>query len=387
MKRVWIAAAAYAAAVLAAGALHEWHVPLGFDEARFYAPAIDYFAVRLPHVPLDYPMPMPPLGLLVQGALQRLGAGLVILRALTTLAAIGLVCVTASLLQERDSWRSALLVVISGCYPPLLPNVFSLKHHVFAIALMALAYASAERGRRWTAVLILAAAALFHQAAAAMSLALALRALLRRAPRDAVVYATSLVPLVALVLYWRGVVPPAFRAAGIGRPLGGLNPRAPLALLVMAGVWIVPLLHASWKRALATTAIVAPFAAVCVYATRLVDRTATINDYLAGPVGTLLAAAHSYPLAIAGAALLAAFGATLFTVPRNDDVDELRIWTAASAGPLCVMSVTYELYFAPFVTIAWLVLRRSVVASRSRAVLAFEVLVILAAIAFVIAKA
>ncbi|MBV8516516.1 MAG: hypothetical protein JO197_03840 [Acidobacteria bacterium] len=387
MKRVWIAAAAYAAVLLALGALHYWRAPLGFDEAHFYAPAVDYFAARLPHVPLDYPMPMPPLGLLIQGSLARLGASVAMLRALTTLAAVGIVCVTAALLAERDSWRAALLVVMSGCYPPLLANAFSLKHHEIAIVLMAVAYLCAQRGRRWTAVLILAAAAIIHQAAAAMAIALALRALLRRMPREMVLYGLSLVPLAALVLYWRGAVPPAFTAAAIGRPVQGLNPRAPLGLLVMAGVWIVPLLRVPWKRALTTTAIAVPFTAVWTYATRLMDRTATINDYLAGPVATLIAASHSYAFAIAAAALLAAFGATLFTTPRNDEIDELRVWTVAAAGPVVAMSVTYELYFAPFVTIAWLILRRSIVASRSRMMVAYELLVIAAAFAFLIAKA
>jgi hypothetical protein len=263
-----------------------------------------------------------------------------------------------------------------------------LKHHAFAIALMALAYAAAERKRRWTAVLLLAAGTLIHQAVAAMSVALALRALLRRAPREAVIFATSLVPLAALVLYWRGAVPPAFTAAAVGRPVQGLNPRAPLALLIVAGVWIVPLLRVPWKRALTTTAVAAPFTAIWLKVSRLLDRTATINDYLAGPVGSLITSVvKPYPLMIGAGALIAAFGATLFMTRRTDEIDEVRLWCVPCVAMLLAYPVNFELYYAPFVTIAWLLLRRSIVASRSRALFAYQLLVILAAVAFLIAKA
>lgn len=388
MKRVWIAAAAYAAVLLALGALHYWHAPLGFDEARYYAPAIDYFGAQLPHVPLDYPLPNPPLGLLIQGALQRLGAGIVMLRALTTLAAIAIVCVTASLLAEHDSWRAALLVVMSGCYPPLLVNAFTLKHHTIAIALMAAAYLAARRGARWTAALLLAVAPLMYQAAAALAIALALRALLRRAPREMLIYATSLVPLAALVLYWHGAVPPAFNATTSGPRVNVLNLRAPLALLLLAGVWIAPLLHVPWKRRIATIAVVLPFTAVWTYATRLMDRTTSVYEYLAGPVGSLVAAVvKPYALTIAAAALLAAFGATLFTASRSEEIDEARVWSVPCVALMLAVPVTYELYFAPFITIAWLILRRGIVDSTSRSVLAYQALVIAAAFAFLIAKA
>ena len=35
---------------------------------QYYLPAAQFFAERLPHVPLDYPMPMPPFALVVQGS-------------------------------------------------------------------------------------------------------------------------------------------------------------------------------------------------------------------------------------------------------------------------------------------------------------------------------
>jgi 4-amino-4-deoxy-L-arabinose transferase-like glycosyltransferase len=92
----------YALALLIAGAAGLWRAPLTTDEAWYYDRAIRFFAGRLPHVPLDYPAPSPPLGFVLQSILFRVSGGsIAAVRALSTLAAITTVILIGRALKDQ----------------------------------------------------------------------------------------------------------------------------------------------------------------------------------------------------------------------------------------------------------------------------------------------
>src|SRR5215208_3587911 len=105
----------YAAAMIIAGVAWGWHAPLSSDEQRYYLPAAKYFAERTPNVPLNYPMPMPPFALVLQGIVWRATESVGALRLVSTLAAIGAAWVVASMMG--NSRHEALLLLMIGTHP------------------------------------------------------------------------------------------------------------------------------------------------------------------------------------------------------------------------------------------------------------------------------
>lgn len=367
---------AYAAAMIVAGMAWGWRAPLGWDEQVYYVPAARFFAEALPRVPLDYPMPMPPLALAMQGVVYRFTGSVAILRMLSTAAMIGAVAVFATMLG--NSRRDALLLVMFGTFPASLMNAFTLKHHTFVLLCCTGALALRQRQRVGLAAVLLCAAVLTHQIAAAMIATLFVLSLLERRKRDALVIALSALPLAALVVWWRGARPPMHGAAFPAEPvMSGLHPAQILVLLFMAGVWIAPAVGARWKLA----GVVLPAAAALVHVAGLMRSEAEVFARLAGPVSSLIsaAAAHRYVAAVIVAGALVALGAALDFDRRVD----LAVWSAMYALVMLPVPYFFESYYALFVGIAWILLRKAL-AERP---VWFPLAATLAGVGYVIAKA
>jgi hypothetical protein len=365
----------YAVTLLVAGAAWEWQAPLNWDERVYYLPAIRFFAQRLPGVALNYPMPMPPLALIVQGAVYRLSGSVAWLRMLSTLAAIGAAAVFATMLGNTK--RDALLLLMCGAFPMALMNAFTLKHHSIVLLCCIGALALFERRRAGAAALLLAAAALTHQIAGAAIATLFVMSMLERRFRDAAMIAASATPLVALVLFWRGVRPPMYAATFTQEPVvTGLQPAQLMVLLFMAGAWIAPAVWVRWRIA----ALAVPFAAIAVYATGLM-RPAAVFYRLAGPVSSLVAAAtgNRYLAGVIGAGALCALGAAAYAEKQT----QFRIWSATYGLAMLPVPYFFESYYALFVTMAWVMLRKSIVERP----IWFPVAAIAAGVGYVIAKA
>ena len=364
----------YAAARVVAGAVWGWRAPPNPDEQRYYLPAAQYFAERLPNVPVDYPMPMPPFVLAVQGILWRITGSVAVLRMLSTVAAIGAAWVVASMMGNTRN--EALLLVMIATHPAALMNAFTLKHHSFVLLCCVGSLALWERKRVGPAAVLLAIAALTHQIAVAMIGTLFLLSVIERRWRDAVLVTLPVLPLMALIVFWGGARPPMHEATFTGEPsVSGLQPVQILVLLFMAGVWIAPGLRIRWKVA----AIALPFTAIWMHAAGLM-RPASVYERLAGPVSSLIAAIARQPVAAAVAAgALAALGIALYFEKHV----QLAVWSAMYAGVMLAVPYFFESYYALFVAVAWVLLRRRAAEMPAW----FPVAATLAGIGYVVVKA
>jgi hypothetical protein len=355
--------------MLVAGLAWGWRAPLGWDEQKYYLPAAQWFAER--GFALDYPMPMPPLPLVVQGFVYRLTESVFVLRMLSTLFAIGATAVVASMTRD---WR---LVLMFGAFPFALMNAFTLKHHSLVLLCCVGALALFERKRIALAALVLAVGALTHQLTGAMIGTLVVISLLERRIRDACVLAASALPLAALVLYWRGARPPMHAETFIEEPvMSGLQPVQLLVLLFVAGSWIAPAVRVRWKAAL----LALPLTAAAMHLAGLMQ-PASVYERIAGPVSSAIyAATRGYPLPAAVAAgALAALGVALYAGKRV----QLAVWSAMYGLVMVAVPYFFESYYALFVTVAWVLLRREIEERPSW----FPLAATLAGIGYVIAKA
>ena len=367
----------YAVAMLIAGIAWGWRAPLSWDEQQYYLPAAQFFAERLPHVPLDYPMPMPPFALIVQGILYRWTGSVAVLRMLSTLAMIGAVAVFATTGKSGDRSDKAWVVLMFGTFPAALLNAFTLKHHALVLLCCTAAFALWQRRRVVPAATLLAIAALTHQIAGAAVASLVVLSLLERRIRDAVIVAVAALPLAALVLLWGGTRPPMHHETFTSEPaVGGVQPAQILVLLFMAGVWIAPAVGVRLKVA----ALALPFTAIWMYAVGLMH-PASVFERLAGPVSSLIAAAtRGGALAAAiAAAVVAALGVALYFKKER----AFGVWSAMYALLMLGVPYFFESYYALFVAIGWMLLRDRVAARPSW----FPVAATLAGIGYVIVKA
>ena len=345
---------AYAVAMLVVGAAWGWRAPLSWDERQYYVPAARFFAERVPGVPLDYPMPMPPAVLIVQGYLYRWTASVFVLRMLSTVAMIGAVAVFATAL--RDSRRDAALLLMFGTFPFALLNAFTLKHHAVLLLCCTGAFVLWQRKRVVPAALVLAIAALTHQIAAAAIATLTLLSLMERRGRDAVILAASSLPLAAIVLVWGGARPPMYGATFRNEPsVAGLRPEHVLVLLFMTGVWIAPMVGARLKIAAAAL----PFTAAAMYYAELMAPS-EIYQRLAGPVSSTIAAAtrHHVLAAAVAAGAIAAWGVAAHLQRQP----AFLIWSLSYGVLMLAVPYFFESYYALFVAVAWLLLRERIAA-------------------------
>jgi hypothetical protein len=335
---------AYAAAMLVAGMAWGWHAELGWDEQQYYLPAAKFFAAH--GFALDYPMPMPPFALVVQGFVYRMTESVFVLRMLSTLAMIGAVAVVAAMT------RSAWLVLMFGTFPAALMNAFSLKHHAVVLLCCVAALALWQRQRVVPASLVLMLGALTHQFTGAMIGTLVVLSLMERRVRDAAIVALSALPLATLVLYWGGARPPMHEATFTGEPaLSGVQPAQLVVLLFMTGTWIAPAVGVRWRIAAAAL----PFTAFWIHAAGLM-KPASVYERLAGPVSSLIAAATSGQVLLAAIAVgaLAALGVAAL---RGREV---AIWSALYAVMMLGVPYFFESYYALFVCIGWLLLQKEI---------------------------
>lgn len=358
----------YAAAMIVAGLIWGWYAPLGYDEQRYYLPAAQFFAER--GFALDYPMPMPPFALTLQGFVYRMTESVFMLRMLSTLAAIGAAAIVASM--TKSPW----LVLMFGTFPAALMNAFSLKHHSIVLLCCVGAFALWQRNRIALAALLLAIGVLTHQITAAMIGTLVLLTLWERRYRDAVILSLSALPLAALVVFWRGMRPPMHEATFTGEPsMSGVQPAQILVLLFMAGTWIAPAVRVRWLPA----SIALPFTAGWMYAAGLMRADAGVYQRLAGPVSSLIAATGNLVLAVVVAGALAALGVALYFKKRV----QFSLWSAMYALVMLAVPYFFESYYALFIALGWVMLRGEL-EERPKW---FPIAATLAGIGYVIAKA
>ena len=370
VPRATLAALAASALLLAAGAALLWRAPLGFDEARYYEPAIHFFAERLPAVPLDYPAPAPPLGFLLQGIVFRLTGSLAAVRALCTLAACGTLFVLARWLGERP--RAPWVVLSFATFPPMIAYAFSLKQHWITLLFLVCGLLAWRRERHGAAGLLRSLAASTNQLVAACALMVLLEQARRRRPLLA--YTAPLLTLGAFVLAWRGFQPPSYVVGGFETApgLGHLYWPQVLVLLLEIGVWIVPALPAWWRRAVWLVPAVPVLAWAFVRSRIMVVETAPelFFKQAVGPVLSILRQLlGTHGLSVAAVSVLAAAGAALFTFRRDEDLEDVHVYAAATGLVMLLVPFLFESYYVFFVLGAWTILARRMAESREPSLL------------------
>lgn len=196
---------------------------LNSDEAKYYAPAINFVTHVWPYLPLrDYPFPGPPLALWGQATVAVVLKGWVSVRLFSSLCAVGL---AAYLLWQADDrpGRPVLGIFALLTFPFFLWNAFTIKQHAFTVACLLIGLerwcraeeASLNRFPR-SSTAFLTAGLLSNQFCAPLCAALSLDGLRRwpmlsKAERWRVVSCSiPLVCLGLLMLYWGGKQPPAY---------------------------------------------------------------------------------------------------------------------------------------------------------------------------------
>lgn len=380
-----LTASVYSLIVLVAGAAWVWRTPLSIDDAQYYFPAVRLFSASLPRIPLDYPMPMPPLMLAIQGALYRVTRSLAAVRALSTGFAIATVFVVARFV--RGSRRGPLVVLMIGTLPPLLPLSLTLKHYSATAFFIVLAYALFESERDVEAGLSLTAAAMTSQLALPFAIASFYQH--RKRPRAWIACGLPIAALIALALRWRGFQPPAMRVVGANlRPSPGLFfPQQLLLAAIVFGIWIVPTVERWWRHAWIAVACT-PIAYL------ILKRSDAIGDgsspdplfyrRIVGPVsGMLRSTLRSgaiFPLSIA-----AAIGVLLFVLSSCEDVSSVRVYAGIYACAMLSVPFLFEGYYVPLVVGSWMLLARRIASSESKLVLAANVGAILAGAGYFLA--
>jgi hypothetical protein len=382
------ACAAYAVALLAAGAAGLWRAPLTFDEVVYYEPAIRFFAVRLPHIPLDYPAPQPPLMYLVQAIVYRLSGGsIACVRALATLAAIGSVVLVAQMLRGRP--RAAIVVLMIGTFPPMLAYAFSLKQHWMTLIFLLAGYLCWQRARDAAAAMWLVCAMMTSQIAAAFVVALIVRQIITH--RRVVPYLAPVAALLALAVWWRGLQPPMYQVIGNGAQPHLLHLYWPQLLLLLfeAGIWIVMMIADRWRR-VAACLVLAPVAVYALQWSRIMivrpDPDPMYYERAAGPMlGLIRAAAGSGLASVVIAATAVSIGCALFLLRRDDDdVAHVQTYAAAYGAVMLPVPFFFESYHALFVLGSWAILGPRMAGSRSRWMLAANIGAIVVGIGYAI---
>ena len=368
---------AYAAAMVIAGFAWGWHAPLGWDEEKYYLPAAKFFAER--GVALDYPMPMPPFALVLQGFVYRVSESVYLLRVLSTLAAIGAAAVFATMLAggrfgrepgtdsisstgsesagsnaSRLGGRTAALLFMFGTFPASLMNAFSLKHHSLVLLGCVGAFALWQRQRVTLAAMVLAVGALTHQIIGAMIAMLVVLSLIERRTRDAAIIACAALPLAALIVLWRGARPPMHEATFTAEPaMSGLQPAQLVVLLFMAGAWIAPAVKVRWIAVVAAL----PVTALWIHFAGLM-RPVSVYERLAGPVSSMITAVTRQQFVIAAivAGAVAALGLALHFQKHL----QFTVWSAMYAVVMLAVPYFFESYYALYIAVGWMLLRKEI---------------------------
>jgi len=359
IPRATLAALGASALLLAAGAALLWRAPLGFDETRYYEPAITFFAERLPAVPLDYPAPAPPLGFLLQGIVFRLTGSLAAVRSLCTLAACGTLFVLARWLGDRP--RAHWVVLSFATFPPMISYAFSLKQHWITVLFLVCGLLAWRREKHAAAGLLLALAASTNQLVAACALMVLLEQVRRR--RHVLAYTAPLLALGAYVLAWRGFQPPSYAVAGfdVSPGLGRFYAPQLLVLLLEIGVWIVPALPSWWRRAVWLLPAVPVLTWAFVRSRIMVvdPQPELFFRHAVGPILSILRQlVGTHGLSVAAVSVLAAAGLALFLFRRDADLEDVQVYAATTALVMLLVPFLFESYYVFFVLGAWTLLAR-----------------------------
>lgn len=398
---VWWAGGIYAAGVVVIGFCARWTAKLTFDEETFYAPAIAFFAERLPAVPLNYPMPFPPAGIYLQAVLWQVLPSFALLRAATSAAAIAMVLVVAHLLRGQSSLRAALLVLMVGTLPTFFLSAFLLKLHALAILCNVAAVALWERRRTGWAAVALTAGMAVQQTTAATAAMLIVLTMLRdggasrpAAIRRAFALGLSFIPIGILFALWGGFRPPMYEE--VFRENAGAGPlyaRQLVVLLLMVGVWVAPVIG-SLRSLIMLAAASFPFALLFTHVSGLMKPGAPFMIQIAGPVSSSIEAlgGQMYGARLSGAALLVAFGiATLIVSLLDRTLDPVRlwsltVWTGIFGCMMLIVPYLFESYYALYVIVGWLIVRWRLLSDPARTIVVFQALAVVAGLGFVLLK-
>jgi hypothetical protein len=238
----------------------------------------------------------------------------------------------------------------------------------------------------WVAV-FLALATLTNQLSLALTATFGISELIRFARErsrgafaNVVLIGCSVLPLLALVIAWHGVQPPAFAAAFPEVPASRFNPAQVLLALIMIGFWIAPLVVN--PRRWWPLVVLVPLSAMLLYGSGLLLPVG--DDIYAGAVGpvtnVIRSVTHGYPLTVFAAALLAGLGALFFRDVRSSDA---RLYAVLCIVALCRVPYFFESYYALVVCVVWLLASDEVIANRRMAV---QSLYILAGTAYAVVK-
>ena len=372
---------------------------LNSDEARYYAPAIDFVSHSWPHLPLkNYPFPGPPLALWVQATVATFFHGWGSVRLFSSLCAVGL---AAYLLWRADDKpvRPILGTLALLTFPFFLWNAFTIKQHAFTVSCLLIGLerwcrteeASSGRSLRSSSA-FLTAGILSNQFCAPLCAALSLDNLSRwrtlsKTERSKILF--SSVPLVCLgllMLYWGGKQPPAYvdpLPATI--VVGWRNHLAQFAVgAISIGAWLgVPSFEFRVHGKSFLLALL-PSAAL-VWLSQVYSPGGDFWATGQGPISTVLAAAfHRVPiLLIFAAGILVALAVAFWISPNLSGAwaARSRIWMALYLA-VTTLAVPYlfESYYLLLVLPLLFVLARyslTLAASPRRASLYFSAVILL----------
>lgn len=355
---------AYLLALLCLGSLAAWLAPLHHDESVYYLPAIERMASALstPARWLDYPLPTPPLALLLQSALSAAGATTLTLRMASTIAALATFILVARriLAVRRDDWHGAGLLLVIGSLPYFLTCAFQLRHHTLALFLFVSGFVITTRaeprreewyGATWT---LWALASLTTQFVVPLIVALILGRLRDRMRRgtslvvaagEAVAMATCLLPLALLFVHWGGFQPPAYRGQLLESEVGlRLRPGQMVNIALCLGAWVSPLASWTWARVRLLGLLWLPSLAL-VHASGVFAPGAAFDDSVVGVISTAVRRLAPGPMTLPVIATLVASGASML-LPGEGAVLSVtgRMMIGAYALMLSMIPYQFESY-------------------------------------------
>jgi hypothetical protein len=378
---------AYLAVVIGIGIAGGWSAHLVSDEFRFYLPAIRQFEGALPSILwADYNFPGPPAALALQAIVYKLSGGsLLALRLFSTaMAVVAFFASERVFAADAPGRRPGLTLLMTGCFAYFLSATFLIRQHSVTIAGLAIGYQlstqpapSRSPYRALGASVALLLATLSNQMCVPFCALLAIRAFFSRGDSGAtatrsrwlpmLVPAIPVVALTALILFWHGLEPPAFRAnnasdAGVGL----FHPAQLLVGLLSLGVWVFPALKQPRRSWLAAAALWLP----CAFLVRQSDIYAPGQDFqhaISGPISSLIrhfSGAHPgiAPL-LAGAPVACGVA---FLMERGDPTFWLvRVYAALYIAMMSVTPFLFERYFLLLVLPLYWLLGRRLIADRS----------------------
>lgn len=367
-------------------ATNAWLRELNPDEAKYYAPAIEFVSHSLPTFPLrDYPFPAPPLALWAQATVAKAFHNLASVRVFSTLCAA---CLAGYLLLGRDPRGRvpALGIVALLTFPFFLWNAFTIKQHAFTASCLLIGlerWCTAEDAHSdqelWASSAFLTVATLSNQFCAPLCASLCLDSLLRtqrpfRVEKARILF--SAVPLICLgllMLYWGGKQPPTYiDPLPSAISIGWQSRLAQFALgAISVGVWVGTLSFDYRLHARPFLLALIP-ALLVVWLSRLYSPSGDFWTTGQGPISrALFALFRGNPsLLILVSGMLAALGVAFWVAPGMDTrwTGRCRILIVAYLA-IAAIAVPYlfeSYYLLLIMPLLFVVLRKSPILALNR---------------------